>query len=153
MNFVLLTEPLQQNVLGKSPFSINAVRGRIFEVDVTLEDTNIQASFFFDFLDDKGVSVNQVNANRNSVFSGVLKSLPETLDEETKKSKANETTDKILKAILAGSKKERYEAMSLFSKAYGVTLLPLEQQVGRQEVTVVTPVLPGPPVETPTVTQ
>ncbi len=135
MKFTILTQPLVQNVIGKIPFSIVAVKGKIFDVELTLNDTLIESSFYFQFIDETGKVVNEINADRSSILSGVKSSLPEELSEEDKLSMANNITDGIIKNILTGTKIERYNAMTIFANAYGLSLLPLEEQTGILNIT------------------
>lgn len=133
MDFIVKTRPLSQATIGKAPFSIIAVRGRIFDLEVSLKDTELQASFYFEFLDEKKSVVNQTNATRNSIFSGVISQLPSSLTDEQKTAQANQLTDQTIKAIIAGTKEQRFAAMSSFAKSYGLTLLPLSEQTGKFE--------------------
>jgi hypothetical protein len=130
MNFIVKTEPLAQKTLGKAEYDIVGVRGRIFNVSVTMDDTGIAASFFFEFLDGKGAVVGQQQADRASIVRGALAAMPVNMEQAEKETRANAAADSIIKAILAGTKVHKYAAMSSFAKSYGLTLLPIGEQDG-----------------------
>jgi hypothetical protein len=127
---IIKTHIKPQSQIGEADYSIVAVRGRIYDVALSTADTGLEASFYFEFLAENG-SVKQIKeANRESIFKGIYNMLPDTLSDDGKETKANEETDKVIKAILAGTKTQRYAAMAAFAAAYGLVLLPLAEQNG-----------------------
>lgn len=131
MNFLVKTQPLAQNQLGKEPFNIVAVRGRIFDIEVNLNVTDIKATFYFEFLDESGVVQGSENANHQSIRNPVKKqALASGATEEQATSIAISTSDNVIYGMLSKIKQEKYESMVIFANAYGLTLLPIEEQDG-----------------------
>ena len=128
MNYIIKTEPLKQTQIGKPTYNIVGVKGRMFDLDVTLETSNIEISFYFEFIDEEGNVVNSINANRNSIIKGIKEKLPVNLLDEQKEAIANQKADEIILAILAGTKEQKYQAMQIFANSYGLSLKQLEEQ-------------------------
>lgn len=132
MNFLIKTEPLLQKTIGKPDYSIVAIKGSIFDLDVSLNTTNISGTFTFHFYDENFTPVYQVNVTRETIVDKIKSKLIElNLDVNIIEGKANEQADNIYKAICGGTVEQKYEAMSQFASAYGLTLLPLEEQNGK----------------------
>lgn len=131
MNFIIKTEPLLQKTIGKADYNIVAIKGNMYDVAVSLDPTNIQLTFSFQFFDEDFTPVYAVNAQRIDVVNKIknkMKAL--NLEEDELTLQANSAADTIFRAMLAGTAEQRYAAMSQFAEAYGLTLLPLEKQDG-----------------------
>lgn len=131
MEFIVKTNLTPQTVLGREPYNIAGIRGRIFDIPLSLNDTELQASFYFEFLDEKEEVVGNINAYSRDIRSKVKASRIAAGDtEEVATSTSITITDQIIQAIIAGSKSQRYAAMQQFAGVYSLTLLPLEDQNG-----------------------
>ena len=131
MDKVIKVVPLLQTTIEKGTYYIAYVLGRVSDISVTMETSNITGTFFFQFLDTSGNVVHSVNANRASIYNRVyakLIGLGQT--PENAEVAANSATDDIYRAILSGNAQQKYEAMGRFAASYGMTLLPIEQQDG-----------------------
>lgn len=134
MNFIVKVVPVPQNVLGRAPYSICGIRGRISDIPVTLNNTKLEGLFYFEFLDDNENVVDSRNAHRTELVNTFKKGIlakGTTTDEQVAEESANTAVDNIYKAILGGTKGQRYAAMTQFAKGYSMDLLPIEEQTGK----------------------
>lgn len=131
MEFIIKTNPTPQNVLGRKPYNIIGIIGNIYDIPLTLEDTDLKVSFFFQFIDEEKKNVGNINAYSEDIKNRIIQNrISEGDTEEVAKDTAISIIDTVVKDLLAGSKEERYSAMQQFASIYSLTLLPIEEQDG-----------------------
>jgi hypothetical protein len=106
--------------------------------------------FYIEFVTETGERRDVINASSDEFYTFLVsQGIPE---EEVKV-----TLDQTFAALLAGTKEQKYQAISGLVSFYGYTMLPIEEQEGQSPIVevpeepVVEPVVTDPIVETPIV--
>lgn len=128
--YIVQTKPFAKVSLTGTTF-IHGVRGRVGDIEISLQPFGLNGTFYFEILDQNGGVVETINARRPAIFDKIkAKAMLAGLSEEAATSTANSQTDSIYKSILSGTNIQRYDAMKKFAASYGLELLPLAEQTG-----------------------
>lgn len=115
--------------IGAKSFEIDAVSGKVVQMDLTLKDSMAYQIYLVFYEKDANgnfteIAGSEMNADRDDFTLGVKKVLPTNTSASTLKA----TVNQVMGAMIAGTPTQKFNAFNSVMTGYGAPLLPLAQQ-------------------------